>query len=255
MRRTPEYLPLSSSAVDLDCQSELPEDGTKTWLRARIPAPQHLSSSRGQALRRPNPYVNLDKVLQNVTYTFPPIVNFPPLVLQISTSDRHRTMREDSRQWHSRLGTVYPHDRHITVSHETSTILQFRNLDYAMERCVLTLTLPLKTDVLDPAISIHDPSILDVWVLNASLELSPHITGTWKHAPARRSLLATFAVSLDNLSLSGEFHCPSEEFTTLELACSSTVSACRVDFWQNLRLVPIGGIYITQSQSVFGGSG
>ncbi|CCL98325.1 uncharacterized protein FIBRA_00319 [Fibroporia radiculosa] len=202
-----------------------------------------------QALRRPNPYVNLDKILQNGNYTFPPIINFPPLALQISTSDYQRKMSEDHRQWRSSQGTVYPDDRHVIVSPDTSTIIQFRNLDYAMERCILTVSLPRHTQPFDPETEVNDPSVVDIWALDTATEISPHIAGTWERAPQRRELLTTLTFSRTGPSNSSEFRCPSNEFTTLELACTSSMSSCNVNFWQDQKAVPRGGVYLTQYQS------
>ncbi|KZT07895.1 uncharacterized protein LAESUDRAFT_724363 [Laetiporus sulphureus 93-53] len=203
----------------------------------------------GKALRRPNPYVNLDKVLRNGNYTFPPIMNFPPMVLQINTSDPQRKMREDDRQWRSSYGTVYPDDRHIVISSETSTIVQFRNLDYAMERCILTALLPRHTEPFDPQVSLRDPSTVDVWELDTTTEIARYIPDTWHRAAKRRQLFTTLEFSHAGPSNSSEFHCPSNEFTTLEFACSPTKPDCSVDFWQDQRAVPRGGIYIVQYQS------
>lgn len=69
---------------------------------------------------RPNPYVYLDKILQNSTKTFPPIINFPQVVLQIDKADRSRTTREHERGRPTAFGTVYPDDRRILISDSVS---------------------------------------------------------------------------------------------------------------------------------------
>lgn len=203
----------------------------------------------GKALRRPNPYVNLDKVLQNSNATFPPITNFPPIVLQIDAADTLRRTREDHRQWRSHLGTVYPDDRRIIVSAETSTIVQFRNIDYAMEHCVLTASIPRHTEPHDPAVTLLDPTDVDIWMLDMTEEMSPHIPGTWERAARRRSLLATMAFSREGQTNSTSFHCASNEYTTLELSCASSENPCLLDFWQDQRAKPRGGFYMTQYQT------
>ncbi|PCH44639.1 hypothetical protein WOLCODRAFT_139119 [Wolfiporia cocos MD-104 SS10] len=208
-----------------------------------------LGQSRNiKPLRRPNPYINLDKVLKDSNETFPPIVNFPPIVLQTAASGPRRTMREDHRQQRTKYGTVYPDERHILITSETSTIVQFRNIDYAMERCVLTLSLPPSVSLPDVPIKFSDPSTVDVWFLDTTSEISPYVSSTWEYAPSRLELLSTLEFSRGGPTNSTEFRCPSNEFTTFELVC--TIPGCEVDFWQDRTVTPKGGVYLTQHQSV-----
>ena len=79
-----------------------------------------LQSTNGRALRRPSQYMNLDKVLANSTYTFPPITNFPPVTFQMKVGDSRRRMREDERGRPTKLGAVYPDDRHILINSEVT---------------------------------------------------------------------------------------------------------------------------------------
>lgn len=90
------------------------------------PARSSVHPPYDQPLRRPSMYINLDKILKDVNDTLPPITNFPPVVLQISTSDPRRKMTEDHRQWRSAQGTIYPDDRHILVSAEVRHNLGIR---------------------------------------------------------------------------------------------------------------------------------
>ncbi|RDX57165.1 hypothetical protein OH76DRAFT_1335028 [Lentinus brumalis] len=150
-------------------------------------------------------------------------------------------MREEERGRPTEFGTVYPDDRHILVTDKVSTVVQFRHLDYAMERCVVNITIPQQDGHFDPAVKLADPSMVDVWVLDAPTELSRYISGSMERAPARRELLATLTVSRSEASHSSEFHCTSGKFTTVELACSPTHPGCSVDFWQDQRAKPIGG--------------
>lgn len=69
---------------------------------------------------RPNPYVYLDKILQNSTKTFPPIINFPQVVLQIDNADKSRTTREHERGRATAFGTVYPDDRRVLITDSVS---------------------------------------------------------------------------------------------------------------------------------------
>ena len=110
-----------------------------------------------------------------------------------------------------------------------------------MERCVLNITIPQQDGHFDPAVKLADPSIIDVWVLDAPTELSRYISGSMDRAAPRQELLTTLTVSRSETSHSSEFHCKSGEFTTLELVCAPSHADCSVDFWQDQRAKPIGG--------------
>ncbi|KAF9045151.1 hypothetical protein BJ165DRAFT_1475696 [Panaeolus papilionaceus] len=118
-----------------------------------------------------------------------------------------------------------------------------------MENCVLTTTLPEKSGNFDPELRISPSSQLSIWLLDTKTEISRHIGDTWKFAPQRTKKLAT--ISMDNLAgHTTQFKCPSNEFSTFELACSVTASDCSVSFWQDQRLRPAAGFYFMQHQSV-----
>ena len=73
------------------------------------------------ALKRPNPYPNLQFPLSSNASTLPfaPIYSLSQVLLQIKNDDRSRTMHEDtSRQRPTMEGTVFPDDRHFIVNRE-----------------------------------------------------------------------------------------------------------------------------------------
>ncbi|KAF9524161.1 hypothetical protein CPB83DRAFT_861715 [Crepidotus variabilis] len=198
-------------------------------------------------LRRPSTYINLDRVLSNSTTSFPPLINFAQSVYQIRTSDFHRTMSEDDRSKFTPVGKIYPNSRHISITPAASTIIQFRHLDYRMERCSLMRNLPTRTKRFDPAISAEPISVIDLWSLDTTTEISRHIGDSWKYAPKRLRVLTSFSF---NDSLTYDFDCLSNQFSTFELACSPLSSSiCHIDFWQDHQLAPSGGIHILQRQT------
>lgn len=207
----------------------------------RVPAP----------LRRPNPYPNLNSVFRNTTHDpFPPIVSLSQLLLQVYTSDPQRELHEETREHDTTLGVVYPDDRHFIISPNITTIVQFRTLDYGMERCTLHASLPDKTDALDPAATIVHPSTLDIWRLNIDYEITRHRPESWKFAPLRKSLFGTFEFPQGEDWASDDFHCRSLSYTTLEFTCSTKTPDCHVDFWQDR--ASANGIYIRQHDSIRG---
>ncbi|KAH9902686.1 hypothetical protein C8Q73DRAFT_785335 [Cubamyces lactineus] len=213
-------------------------------------ARSHSAPSMAQLSRRPNPYVYLDTVLINTTRPIPSINNFPQVVLQLLNTDHSRRMHESDRERATPFGTVYPDDRRILVTDKVSTVAQFRNLDYAMESCVLVMSLPAVSATYDPKISLSPDSVIDVWILDESVELAQDIRGPLGRAAARRELLATLPFPASGAAQTKEFLCPSRAFTTIELTCSPGAgSSCHVDFWQDRRGKPIGGVYVVQNST------
>ncbi|KAH9847673.1 hypothetical protein C2E23DRAFT_889780 [Lenzites betulinus] len=200
---------------------------------------------------RPNPYFYLDNILRNTTQVFPPVVNFPQVVLHFSAEDPERSMQlEAHRSGPTVFGTVFPDDRQIRVSASVSTLVQFRTLDYAMESCVVNLSLPVETEKFQPDIDLVEHSMIDIWALEDTEELAQDIRGALlARAPRRRTLLATLPFPASGSRQSPEFRCPSGKFTTIELACSNVNAACLVEFWQSRRVKPVGGVYIVQSST------
>jgi len=200
-------------------------------------------------LRRASTYMNLEKVQRNNTDRFPPITGFSDILLQINPGDPLRTLREDDRGYYSQEGGIYPDDRHFSVSSVSSTVVQFRNLDFGMEKCVLHVIAPPKTMKHNPETRIDPSSRLDVWLLDSTTEISVYLPGSWDHAPARRTKLATFSFSEGAKLSSGEFRCVSGQFSTFEFSCSKETTNCFVDFWQ-VKGAPLNGVYMRQYDSL-----
>ncbi|TFK55498.1 hypothetical protein OE88DRAFT_1651847 [Heliocybe sulcata] len=200
-------------------------------------------------LRHPSTYMNLDRVLGNVSYSFPDITNFPALVFQIRTSDSLRLIAEDVKGWRTPLGSVYPDNRRIVASKEVSTILQYRYRDYAMERCTLIANIPGDTKNVDSSVDSASSTQVDVWLLETSGALRPYLRSGQTRAPRRRRLLTTMMLSAGGNDSYGEFDCPSGDLLNLELSCPRVGRNCIVDFWQDQRLRPAQGIYIKQTFS------
>ncbi|KAH7905123.1 hypothetical protein BJ138DRAFT_1118756 [Hygrophoropsis aurantiaca] len=194
-----------------------------------------------ERLRRPSVYLNLESAQSKDTQIrFPPIVTFSPFVLQVLLSDPLRPLREDTTlQRHTSKGTVYPDDRHFLVSNKTSTIMQFRGVDFDMERCILFASIPNVTLEVESDSELADTQTVDVWRLDTLVELS------WRSlrdpAPGRLDLLTTLAFRPDGKPTSTEYVCPSGGFSTFEFVCSASTPNCYLDFWQ-AQTVPANGI-------------
>ncbi|KAJ7587158.1 hypothetical protein C8J56DRAFT_786960 [Mycena floridula] len=188
------------------------------------------TESNNLPLRRPSPYINLNRVpINSSSAPLPSIFSFAHVVLQFQNSDPLRALKEDSRWYPSDVGEIYPDDRHFLVSEQISTVMQFRNLDYGMEKCHLNPTVPdANSTSFQSSIDIDLLSEIDVWMLDSSQEISK----ATRSSPPRRSHFAKIDFSAAHNYKSIEFRCPSNSFTTFEFTCSSTVSNCHVEFWQ-----------------------
>jgi hypothetical protein len=122
---------------------------------------------------------------------------------------------------------------------QTSTVMQFRNRDFDMEKCVLTMSVPRDTPSLVAAANVTSKTVLNVWMLDNAVEIHPAIF--WGYAPKRKALLTNFTVTPEAAVASVPFRCASTSFTTLEFECAAKhVDDCHVDFWQD-RQKPYAG--------------
>ncbi|KAI4526369.1 hypothetical protein K525DRAFT_265201 [Schizophyllum commune Loenen D] len=209
-----------------------------------VPAPK--------VLRRISPYVNQERlaaVIRKHNMTFEPIDNVYASSFQMRAGDPSRALTEDtSREWDSFEGLVWPYHRRLSVDSQTSTVMQFRNRDFGMERCVLVLSVPQQTPDLIPNVHLTEGSPVSVWLLDPDApELHPSIS--WGTAPRRHTKLATFAVSAEGNQTSDEFICAGDKFSTFEFECAEA-EGCEVDFWQN-KEKPFQGVRMIQYQSIF----
>ncbi|KZV95268.1 hypothetical protein EXIGLDRAFT_834421 [Exidia glandulosa HHB12029] len=182
-------------------------------------------TSQAAVLRRPNAYIGLERVHFPSNASFPPILNYPLTTFQLRVGDKARKLMEDTKSERTVEGTVFPEERHTVLSTTVGTVVQFRAMDWGMERCTLNLSIPEGSNFLD------GPS-LNVWMLASDIELRPGISA-WGVAPARSKLLASSARLGQAHTI--DFACLSGSFPTLELTCSENAppAECSVDFWQD----------------------
>ncbi|KAK0438631.1 hypothetical protein EV421DRAFT_1970848 [Armillaria borealis] len=148
---------------------------------------------------RPSQYIHLDSVFRNNhdrnASHHTPIMNFPDIVAQIEAHSPGRLVQEDtSHQWRTELGTVFPDDRHLIVSSEASTVLQFFHLDYGMEYCSLALSIPQPSDGFDPEAKLKNDTIVDVWLLQSNWSDRLIRASSGETAPKRKTLVASVPI-------------------------------------------------------------
>lgn len=118
---------------------------------------------------------------------------------------------------------------------KTTTVIQFRSLDFGFERCALEAMLPTRTKTLDPGVIVQSGSndSIEIWELNSVGEISLYAPNSWKFAPPRRRVFEQSFFKNNETWTSQEFDCPSGSFFTFEVACSQKTPKCHVEFWQD----------------------
>ncbi|KAI0319586.1 hypothetical protein OF83DRAFT_1082162 [Amylostereum chailletii] len=145
-------------------------------------------------------YINLDQIyLQRPTSSEPrrSIINIPQDIAQVTRTKPDQVYPQPSDAWVNRNGVVPFGYRHLLVDSETSTLAQFRVMDYGMGNCSITIRSPSKsTSVGNTAIEGDqgDAMGVDVWLLSTSRRLDLKTT-SWAKKPHRAGHLGTLSLS------------------------------------------------------------
>ncbi|KAJ7107818.1 hypothetical protein C8R44DRAFT_533146, partial [Mycena epipterygia] len=184
-------------------------------------------------LTYPNPYIGLDNAMLTDAAPAKPIINFPLLLAQINSSEPSAVYMQLT-QWPTAFGMIYPELRHfelIYIIPQVSTVVQFRTIDFGMERCVATLEIPEVPVVYKNFSSSAKPCPLEVWSLDSPDDIQPR-TLSWAARPRRTNLLTTMLVGQPPVLLqSPSFPCPSRTLFTFEIAYST--ADCYLRFRQD----------------------
>ncbi|KAF8489952.1 hypothetical protein BU17DRAFT_53329, partial [Hysterangium stoloniferum] len=187
-----------------------------------------------------NPYINLDKLYRkkNSTARYPPIENTPRLSVQVSRTCKDQVYISVHHPFNINGGTLSPPDRHLKISSDIHTIVQFRAIDFGMESCTLSLRLPPQHISTTYGYNVSKELTINVCNLNANGPLNIHRT-TWRNRPACQFNIGQFigrpghTVSLSTGGEAYVFPCVWGSFHTFELSCSDATPDCAVDVWSN----------------------
>jgi len=187
-----------------------------------------------------NPYINLENLYKqkNSTTRYKPIQNPPRSALQISSTAPESAVETFPQKLVKQFGTISPPDKHLKVDALTHTILQYRSIDFGMEKCTLRLLLPASRDETLNDFSVVNGTNLDVCLLNLP---NPRNIGsvTWKQAPSCSyigSLLVKPGGESTLYNKNGtlsEFSCPWGSWYTFRVSCSSLMPSCNLDVWSD----------------------
>lgn len=189
-----------------------------------------------------NSYINLDTAVYSIGRDLiKPIKNFPLVISRVNAKEPKKVLIDDT-SYMSKLGLTYLEENEVVVDSSNSVILQFRMLDFGMERCWFTLSV-------DPSTyRYHSDSKLDIWQLDAPKRIDPY-KSSWSTRPARKQLFTTLTLNKDTkLYESPEFACPSRSLQTFEVACSGK-AACSLEFRQDAKKHDLG-FYVKQANSI-----
>jgi len=189
-----------------------------------------------------SPYVGLSELYRSglvKSASYEPITNVPRLAAQISRAEPDKVFPDDVHRTMSDHGMISPGDRHLQLSREISTVLQFRTLDFGFERCSLAIRLPSLEERLpnpEPYVfrGMGDSLQVNVWALETTQRPLDAQTLSSNRRPVRRDLLATLDVQPGVQVQLPDFHCPSGTFHAFEVTCGDDSSdECELDVWSN----------------------
>jgi len=205
-----------------------------------------------KGLQRPSQYVDFDAIswTQSRLDALPKIHNFPVIVAQVSTSEPGKVFPIDPARWIGQNGTQSPEVREVLITPDVSTIVQFRVLDYGMERCSVAIEIPSEQDVRqryrDNSLDLDGDTTVEVWQLETEKELDVRLLSK-RTVPPRKSLVGKIHAEMGQRSGTVDFPCKSRSLYSFELACPS--HDCRIQFTQDGDK-PIFAFYLLQKSSL-----
>lgn len=188
-------------------------------------------------LRRPSQFIGLDKIVRPT----PPIPrqfdNFPFLVSRTDSQHQDKVLGVDEFSYMSTVGTITPELYRIQVSNSISTIVQFRAIDFGMEKCRLSIVAPASVPP-TAHVAVYRLDVVDI--LNER-EINYYTR------PGRLAKLAELEMT-PSTNWTRYFSCQSDGVYTFELACSEQQQPCDVQWVQDKK--ESIGVFITQFATV-----
>ncbi|KAF9466024.1 hypothetical protein BDZ94DRAFT_1306734 [Collybia nuda] len=215
-----------------------------------------------------NPYVNLEKLysLKNSTTRYKPIVNTPRLAVQVSSLHPDHLYDPKHHIYEPKFGTLSPPDKHLIVNPNTHTLVQFRTIDFGMEKCSLFLRLPPISASVPHGFHFDNNTVLDVCSLDIDQPIDTRVL-TWAHRPRCKHDIGTFIARpgqevpliSSGSSDSYTFPCKWGTLHAFEISCSAETPQCGIDIWSNedaawgmLSILYLAGVFIGLMLSMAG---
>ncbi|KAE9393406.1 hypothetical protein BT96DRAFT_226005 [Gymnopus androsaceus JB14] len=211
-------------------------------------------------------YIGFDKLYANQSRASVshPIINLPRASIQVFSTKPKELISQPYNTIMTDNGLVPVYSSRLYVSSQISTLVQFRTIDYGMEDCSLTVTVPQEPTFSGTAQGGTNSSFIvedfdkkrasqvDVWAVSyaESLLLSSYRM-TLSTAPTRRAYLGKLDARTGFTSNISRFPCKPGEYFTFELACpsiKSSESGCGLDV-KTVKKEAVG-LYLLQYQTV-----
>ncbi|KAF8155878.1 hypothetical protein B0H34DRAFT_675988 [Crassisporium funariophilum] len=190
-------------------------------------------------LRRPSPFIGLEKIKRPAHPTPRTLINYPQIIAQVDSANKHKVFDDDPKRFMSHTGFVSPEDRRVKITKTVSTITQFRAIDFGMESCEVKLRFPanLTTRLAESA---QKPFFISVYRLAEDKPLNTKSLSQ-SNAPNRLALVDNIQV-IPGVAVDwhNTFNCPWDTVLSFELACFGTdrpgfesTEECSLEWWQN----------------------
>ncbi|KAI0095204.1 hypothetical protein BDY19DRAFT_74420 [Irpex rosettiformis] len=201
-------------------------------------------------LERRSSYIDFDRLYRNppkaaLSASYGSIVNHARSVAVVSLTHPNKVFHREESYSLLYDGNSTVNSRQLIITSETSTISQFRILDWGMENCTVEVNLPSSSDTFTTMHTLSSPSYVNIWLLDTVEELD-FDSLSFSTKPQRKSLLATLSIAAGRVAKSPSFRCPTASYVTVE------IESMKPEYTLNITHIgySAAGLYIRQSQSI-----
>ncbi|KAI0755665.1 hypothetical protein C8Q74DRAFT_1320102 [Fomes fomentarius] len=171
-----------------------------------------------------NPYIGLKELyeLGKINSSkIDPILIRPRISAQVYLDEPDQlTPRGERDYWSAALGTLSPNERHLHIEPKIHTIVQFRAIDFGMEDCHLTFTLPKPGETLEKGATyaMRPYSHFDIFRLAEDRPIDVKKL-SFRTKPSIAEKVATVQAGVDGDMLIHRFPCAWSMLRAFEIAC------------------------------------
>ncbi|KAI1784832.1 hypothetical protein LXA43DRAFT_1121146 [Ganoderma leucocontextum] len=173
-----------------------------------------------------DPYIGLTELYASGkvnSSTIEPILIRPRVSAQVYVDEPDKLAPRGERDyWHETWGTLSPNERHLHVTPNAHTIVQFRAIDFGMEDCRLDRA----------SFAMTPASRFDVFRLAASRPLDASALSYRTRPKIAERVAASLQARADEETEIHRFPCPRGSLHVFEVACAEG-EACMVDVWSS----------------------
>ncbi|KAJ7052541.1 hypothetical protein C8F01DRAFT_570245 [Mycena amicta] len=190
-----------------------------------------------------SPYVHLAELYaqkQLKSSEDEPIINHARAFVQIDANQPDKIFPSYGA---SRNGMIPEYERRLVATETMSTIAQFRIVDFGMEQCSLSVTVPARNEAND--VIAYESSTIDIYLLPVSKKLNMQKL-SYSTRPLGGKFFSSLPVSFNNTHSLPWYPCEWGTYQTFEFRCSKP--GCKIDITGTGDAE--SGLYIVQHQSI-----